>query len=255
LSGTKRAVNAFFESYRAAFERLDAPAIADHFAYPGHITSDTGEIVLVPITTKHEWIGQIERLLTMYRAVGFASARALKVDATELSPRLVQTLVHWAPYDDAARLLYEFEATYTLAGSATPRWSANQRHRAQRSSPISRMPRAAATTAWMITRRCLRADRGGRRPVPRDLHAPHVPRAVRGPASAGAARADPGGGRPRRGPGCTCSRPTPGTPWPISWPRPTGSRWPTRSSAVSSPPGCGRTGATAATGCRGSRWA
>ncbi len=116
LSQVERTVDAFFESYRAAFERLDAPAIADHFAYPCHITSDTGEmVVLVSVTTKHEWIGKIEGLLAMYQAVGLSSARVVNLDATEISPRLVQTVVHWALYDNAAPMLYAFEAAYTLA--------------------------------------------------------------------------------------------------------------------------------------------
>ncbi len=115
MSEFESRVNTFFESYRAAFERLDAPAIADHYAYPSHITSDTGEIVLVPIAAREEWIGKIERLLDMYRAIGFCSARTLDIKAIQLSPRLVQIVVHWALYDGTARTLYDFEATYTLA--------------------------------------------------------------------------------------------------------------------------------------------
>src|SRR5947208_847101 len=99
LNETTQSVNAFFESYRIAFERLDAPAIADHYAYPSHITSDTGAIVLVPITGQQDWIGKIEQLLAMYRAIGFCSARVLTLAPTELSPRLAQAMVHWALHD------------------------------------------------------------------------------------------------------------------------------------------------------------
>jgi hypothetical protein len=108
-------VTAFFESYRLAFERLDAPAIAEHFAYPSHITSDTGQIVLIPIASQPQWTAQIEQLLGMYRAIGFRSASVLNLALTELSPRLVQVLVHWALYGDDAGLLYDFQALYTLA--------------------------------------------------------------------------------------------------------------------------------------------
>ncbi len=108
-------VNAFMESYRAAFERLDAPAIADHFAYPSHITSDTGEIVLIPVAAKYDWIGKLEQLLGMYRAIGVTSARVLDLAATELSPRLFLAILHWELYDGSGRSLYDFEATYTLA--------------------------------------------------------------------------------------------------------------------------------------------
>jgi hypothetical protein len=40
---TVSAVRSFLESYRDAFERLDAAAIADHYAYPSHITGDADE--------------------------------------------------------------------------------------------------------------------------------------------------------------------------------------------------------------------
>ncbi len=115
LSETAHSVNAFFESYRIAFERLDVPAIADHFAYPSHITSDAREITLIPIAAKQDWISEIERLLAMYRAIGFGSARVLNLAPTELSPRLVQAMVHWALYDGVGRSLYDFQAMYTLA--------------------------------------------------------------------------------------------------------------------------------------------
>jgi len=116
MSGeTTPSVNAFFESYRAAFERFDAPAIVDHFAYPSHVTSDTGETVLMAVAGRQDWIVQIERLIGMYRAIAVSSARMLDVVVTELSPRLVQACVRWGLYDGAGNNLYEFDAIYTLA--------------------------------------------------------------------------------------------------------------------------------------------
>ncbi len=112
---TTSRVTDFFESYRLAFERLDASAIAEHFAYPSHITSDTGEILLMPVVAKLDWTHQIERLLDMYRAIGFASAHILHLVPAEVSPRLVQVVVDWALQDNAGSLLYNFRATYTLA--------------------------------------------------------------------------------------------------------------------------------------------
>jgi hypothetical protein len=117
-SETASSVTGFFDSYRAAFERLDAGAIADHFAYPAHITSDSGEIYeigLMSVVERGDWIGWIEHLLGMYRAVGFSSARVGKLATTALSPRLVQATVQWALHDAAGRPLYDFEATYSLA--------------------------------------------------------------------------------------------------------------------------------------------
>ncbi len=113
-SETTPGVSAFFDSYRTAFERFDAPAIAGHFAYPSHVTSDTGTLALSTIASLEEWIGKIERLLGMYRAIGVSSARILDLAPTELSPRLVQAIVHWELHDGAGQLLYDFEAAYTL---------------------------------------------------------------------------------------------------------------------------------------------
>ena len=108
-------ISAFFDSYRAAFERQDAAAIADHFAYPGLVTSDAGEIVLVPIANRQEWIGRLEQLLSMYRAIGVGSARVLELTLTEISSRLHQAHIHWALYPAAGERLYDFEAIYTVA--------------------------------------------------------------------------------------------------------------------------------------------
>jgi hypothetical protein len=69
----------------------------------------------VSVASRDEWVGQIERLLAMYRAIGVHSARALHLSATELSPRLGRAEVHWALSDAAGGLLYDFHATYTLA--------------------------------------------------------------------------------------------------------------------------------------------
>ena len=111
-------INAFFYSYRTSFEHQDAAAIADHFSYPGHVTSDTGEIALAPITNRQEWIGKVEQLLGMYRAIGVGSARVLDLVLTEISPRLLQAHIRWALHTAAGEHLYDFEAIYTVAQTA-----------------------------------------------------------------------------------------------------------------------------------------
>lgn len=105
----------FFESYSAAFERADVASIVDHFAFPCHITSEATEVTLTPIASPDGGLRMVEQLLGMYRVVGVSSARVLDLAASEVSPRLVQALVHWALYDDAGELLYAFEAAYILA--------------------------------------------------------------------------------------------------------------------------------------------
>jgi hypothetical protein len=114
-SDAARKVKAFFDSYREAFERLDAPAIADHFAYPSHITSDADANVVLSVAAKDDWITQLERLLSGYRAIGFHSARALDLALVELSPRTIEARVHWELQDAAGQRIYDFDATYTLA--------------------------------------------------------------------------------------------------------------------------------------------
>ena len=112
---TTRSVNAFLDSYRTTFEKLDAPAIAEYFAFPLHVTQDGQEIGLAAIATRQDWIQSLERLLGLYRAIDVSTAGVLDLTVSELSPRLVQALVHWALFDGAGRSLYDFEAIYTLA--------------------------------------------------------------------------------------------------------------------------------------------
>lgn len=112
------AVRAFFESYRQAFERFDTEAIADHFAFPAHLTADAGEIVLTPVADRQAWIAQLDRLLAMYRAVDVASARMTDLGLTELSDQLAQAVVHWELRDSAGRRLYDFQGAYTIARAA-----------------------------------------------------------------------------------------------------------------------------------------
>lgn len=108
-------VRAFFTSYCAAFIRQDAPAIAKHFAQEIHVTSDTGRDVDVHIAAAAEWRQTIDRLLEMYRAIDVGSVEAIGLATDALSSRLVQARLRWALQDRAARPLYEFDATYTLA--------------------------------------------------------------------------------------------------------------------------------------------
>jgi ketosteroid isomerase-like protein len=83
-SDITRDVRRFFESYRSAFERLDAAAIAEHYAYPAHVTSDAGMVALVPVTSKEDWTAKLQELISMYRQISFASANVLDLLVTEL---------------------------------------------------------------------------------------------------------------------------------------------------------------------------
>jgi len=108
-------VRAFFTAYCTAFIRLDAPAIAGHFADQVHIATETGKTVRVQVATGAEWRKAIDQLLEMYRAINFGSAEATALSVDALSPRLVQASVRWALRDRTTAPLYEFDALYTLA--------------------------------------------------------------------------------------------------------------------------------------------
>ena len=104
----------FLESYKTAFERLDADAIADLFVYPLHITGDDEQITPASIGSREEWTNHLRGLLAKYRTLGFSSPNILDLSVIELSPRLFQATVHWDLRDRADSSLYNFTAVYTL---------------------------------------------------------------------------------------------------------------------------------------------
>ncbi len=108
-------MDAFFDSYLAAFERLDAAAIAQHFGYPLHVVGDADEIVPMVAATEAEWLPQLDRLVGVYRRLQVSRARILSVATTALSPRLWHAAVHWELREGTGQVLYDFEGAYTLA--------------------------------------------------------------------------------------------------------------------------------------------
>ncbi|HYP23492.1 MAG TPA: hypothetical protein VEV43_07960 [Actinomycetota bacterium] len=106
---------AFFDSYLKAFEAFDPEAIAAHFAYPFHMTSDGDEVGLTAVPDEATWRAEIGRLVSFYGDVGVASARMLDASSTELSPRVEHAAIHWQLQDSAGTDLYDFHGVYTLA--------------------------------------------------------------------------------------------------------------------------------------------
>src|ERR1700674_2958993 len=80
-------VRAFFTTYCTAFIRLDAPAIARHFADQIFVASETGKSVRVQIEDSDEWRKTIDHLLEMYRAINFGSAEATAMSVHAVSSR------------------------------------------------------------------------------------------------------------------------------------------------------------------------
>ena len=113
--GLSTRAEAFFESYLAAFEAMDAEAIAGHFGFPLHMTSDGDEVGLSAVTDATTWRGEIERLVSFYGDMGVASAHMLEASSAELSPKVEHAAIHWQLHDAAGGDLYDFHAVYTLA--------------------------------------------------------------------------------------------------------------------------------------------
>jgi hypothetical protein len=110
-------IDAFFDSYRAAFLRRDAKAIAEHFRFPLHVTGDAGEVTVVSIPSVEAWIPQLERLLGVYAQLDVKAARIREARTTRFSARLAQTAIGWALESAAGKTIYEFDATYTLVAT------------------------------------------------------------------------------------------------------------------------------------------
>lgn len=113
-------VESFFTSYREAFERSDAAAVAGHFGESVHVASDIHSGVRVDFMTGAEWRAAIEQLLARYQTLGVKTAEPRRLEVLEISARLAQASLHWA-LSDRDRALYDFQALYTLASDGT-RW-------------------------------------------------------------------------------------------------------------------------------------
>ncbi|MDQ4071970.1 MAG: hypothetical protein M3088_03700 [Actinomycetota bacterium] len=104
----------FFGEYRAAFARYDAEALADLFAFPLHVVSDSEEVTRTSVASRRDWLGVLERLLGAYRMLGVARAEPLELDVMGLTPRLGSARVHWELRREDGRAIYDFTAIYTL---------------------------------------------------------------------------------------------------------------------------------------------
>jgi hypothetical protein len=110
-----RPAAAFFASYGAAFALADVATVLDHFAFPCHITGDAREVTLTTIASREEGARMVGHILSMYRDVGGTTLRVQKLEAIDVSPRLLVALVHWSLDDATGASVYAFEAAYTLA--------------------------------------------------------------------------------------------------------------------------------------------
>jgi len=78
VEGIGSVVEAFFASYRAAFESSDVEAVAEHFGNTVPVASDTGSGLRVELVTRAKWraiIGNCFRYTARSTLAGQSSGR------------------------------------------------------------------------------------------------------------------------------------------------------------------------------------
>ncbi len=110
---------AFYDSYRAAFERYDAEAIVDHFTLPSFIVSDASEVAFIAYTTPEGCAAGINQILDLHRKIGVRSGRLLEFSVLELSAAMIVYTLNFAFHDAGGLALYDFRGVYTLAKTAS----------------------------------------------------------------------------------------------------------------------------------------
>jgi hypothetical protein len=108
-------LKAFFQAYCAAFEALDVEAIADCVAYPCHIVSDGDDVTLIAMANRQDCLAAMNRVVVLHRQLGAPSGRIHDLSILELSPQLVQASLGMDVLDGTSSLLYDFQASYSLA--------------------------------------------------------------------------------------------------------------------------------------------
>jgi hypothetical protein len=105
----------FFDEYRATFARYDAQALAELFAFPVHVVSDSEHIEPSSVASRDDWLPVLEGVLGAYRTLGVAGGEPLELELWELTSRVASARVHWELRRDDDSAVYDFTAIYTLA--------------------------------------------------------------------------------------------------------------------------------------------
>lgn len=109
-------VEQFFRAYAAAFDAGDVAAISALYAFPAHVTSDTGDTVhLVAIGSAEAFVAPLQQLLQLYRRVGCKRIALDDLDVEVLSGSLRRATVTWGLRGLADLPLYAFTTSYVLA--------------------------------------------------------------------------------------------------------------------------------------------
>src|ERR1700761_45691 len=105
----------FLQTYAVAFEGYNAAAIAEHFALPCHIASDSVPAVTrIDYATAEECQESVSRILSWHRTLKMKSGRVLNLSVVEMSPRMICFDLHYELTDDKDERLYDYRGFYTL---------------------------------------------------------------------------------------------------------------------------------------------
>jgi hypothetical protein len=105
----------FLGSYRSAFENYDTDAILDHFVFPCTVIGDAEAIKPSFLQTREALRAGVEYVLSLHWEIGYRSGQWLRLDITELSPRLTGMMLRSRMSGENGKPLYEFQGFYSLA--------------------------------------------------------------------------------------------------------------------------------------------
>ncbi len=111
-------VDEFFARYAADFATYDAATVARHFAYPMQAAGVTGAGPDVVTAGREAWSGVLDRLLGAYRDLGVTAGRIRELEVITLGHGLQVASVGWTLLRADGSRVYDFDACYTLIGSA-----------------------------------------------------------------------------------------------------------------------------------------
>jgi hypothetical protein len=107
-------IHAFFDEYRRTFARYDTRKLAELFAFPFHVVSDSHDVAPLTVASREDWLRVLEGLLAGYRTLGVAAGEPLGLEVTALTPRMASVRVRWSLRRDDDSAIYDFVAVYTL---------------------------------------------------------------------------------------------------------------------------------------------
>jgi hypothetical protein len=102
-------ITAFFDSYRIAFDSLDASAVAAHFAVPSMLIDEKA----YTWASAEDVIADVQKLLTLYRNSGFVSASYEVANSLPQGEDGVTANVYWT-ITRRSGAPWRFHTGYTL---------------------------------------------------------------------------------------------------------------------------------------------